>query len=331
MRNFSSLLLPAPARGNTINMFNLVQTYHKFSTLVLLPRLNLSSIQVQFKELIQINNNISHIQLQNSHKHFTINAEFEPLINRYQWFQTNSNGHIFTYIGSNLIYLHQLIYGNYNTSIHVIDHINRNVLDNTLSNLRLATVSQNAINKSNFTNNPTGFMGIKPTNFNTYQVSIGVNNKNLNIGTFTDLSTAIKIRLQAEWDYFGEFSPNLDKFEEYGVEKYTVQDLLDKYSQYVNYAICDCDIKSIKKTMGIYDKVGFHHSDIIDIFSMRIVDSKSWAKLYNGCGKSAFIKHMEQLGLSWDDIEVEKWYSETRNPYVKLIQVKDTIDFQPLK
>ena len=148
--------------------------------MVLLPRLYLKELKLI--NVNQNNNNISHIQLQNSDKFFIINTEFEPLINRYQWFQTNSNGHIFTYIGSNLTYLHQLIYGNYNTSIYVIDHINRNVLDNTLSNLRLATVSQNGINKSNFTNNPTGFMGIKPTNFNTYQVSIGVNNKNLNIG-----------------------------------------------------------------------------------------------------------------------------------------------------
>lgn len=93
----------------------------------------------------------------------------------------------------------------------VVDHINGNTLDNRRANLRICTAKENARNTSASRTSKTGFPGIRITKFGKYNVRIMVNRKNLHIGNFDDLASAIDARKAAEIKYFGEFSPSLSR------------------------------------------------------------------------------------------------------------------------
>ncbi|NBW23602.1 MAG: Pathogenesis-related transcriptional factor and ERF protein [Caulobacteraceae bacterium] len=88
-----------------------------------------------------------------------------------------------------------------------IDHINGNRSDNRISNLREATVSQNALNRSYQSNSKTKYKCInwKPDR-KKYRVKIGVNKKYYHIGYFVNLDEAIKARDIAIKKLHGEFA-----------------------------------------------------------------------------------------------------------------------------
>lgn len=98
------------------------------------------------------------------------------------------------------------------------DHINRNPLDNRKENLRQATVSENAMNRSKYKNNTSNVSGVcwrKDTlKWRSY---IQVGNETYNLGSFVNKDNAIIARLSAEVKYFGEFAPQKHLFKEYGL------------------------------------------------------------------------------------------------------------------
>lgn len=89
----------------------------------------------------------------------------------------------------------------------LIDHKNRNKYDNRLSNLRIATHSENAYNKSIASNNTVRIAG---TYFDgkrkVWRVRIQCNGKRIHVGTFTNKKDAAVARAVAERNYFGEFA-----------------------------------------------------------------------------------------------------------------------------
>lgn len=91
-----------------------------------------------------------------------IDDEFYPLVSRYKWhvYKECQKYYAYTnvYIGKKQYKLgiHRLIKG---MTAHHVDHINRNPLDNRLSNLRFATAAQNATNKD-YRRNKCGFRGV---------------------------------------------------------------------------------------------------------------------------------------------------------------------------
>ena len=94
-----------------------------------------------------------------------------------------------------------------------VDHINQQKNDNSASNLRWVTSSENQMNMINpRTNNTSGFAGIQSRKYKgnhvSWRVRIGLNNKRINIGDFKDYDDAVKARQEAEQLYFGEFAPN---------------------------------------------------------------------------------------------------------------------------
>lgn len=87
-----------------------------------------------------------------------------------------------------------------------IDHIDRDRANNSFSNLREATRSENLMN-SKARGNITGFKGVRPSNKGTgFQAHITVNRETIFLGTYTTVEEAAARRQLAEREYFGSFS-----------------------------------------------------------------------------------------------------------------------------
>lgn len=81
----------------------------------------------------------------------------------------------------------------------VVDHINHNKLDNRKSNLRICTRHENSCNRRPIKR------GITQIESGKYTVSITFNYKNIYLGSYDTYEDALKVRLKAEEEYFGEF------------------------------------------------------------------------------------------------------------------------------
>ena len=87
----------------------------------------------------------------------------------------------------------------------IIDHINRNGLDNRKSNLRLATNSQNQMNKELFKRTKSGYRGVFPQN-GKWRVFISINRKRHNLGYFSTKEEAAQVYNQVAKKHHGEFA-----------------------------------------------------------------------------------------------------------------------------
>ncbi len=87
----------------------------------------------------------------------------------------------------------------------VVDHADGNGLNNTRSNLRLATRSQNNSNRAIRSDNSSGYVGISPIR-SKWRAVIQVRGKIIHLGAFSDLRDAVEARNAAAIQYFGEFA-----------------------------------------------------------------------------------------------------------------------------
>lgn len=89
----------------------------------------------------------------------------------------------------------------------VVDHINRNPLDNRKCNLRICTQKGNIANSKIFSNNTTGYKGVS---FNkkqkTYLSHINVDQRQLYLGNFETAEDAANAYNNAAILYFKEFA-----------------------------------------------------------------------------------------------------------------------------
>ena len=115
------------------------------------------------------------------------------------------------------IYMHRLILNAKNGE--VVDHINRNRLNNLKNNLRITDNFGNARNASIAKNNTSGITGVVfDKRYNQWIAQITINYQNKRLGSFVNKEDAIRARLYAEKEYFGEFAPQRHLFIEYGIE-----------------------------------------------------------------------------------------------------------------
>ena len=124
--------------------------------------------------------------------------------------------YIQTRIKGKMIKLHRYIM-NINNSNLVVDHINRNPLDNRKSNLRICSYKENSFNKSIRVDNTSGIQGVSFHKINKkWRAKIKYNNLTIHLGYFEDINEALINRRVAEEILFGEYSPNekLDNVEE---------------------------------------------------------------------------------------------------------------------
>jgi hypothetical protein len=86
----------------------------------------------------------------------------------------------------------------------VVDHINRNTLDNRKENLRNISTAENARNTKVYKNNKTGIKGVSyRENQKLFIASLKVNRKQIHIGHYKTLEEAEKAITKARLDLFG--------------------------------------------------------------------------------------------------------------------------------
>ncbi len=87
-----------------------------------------------------------------------------------------------------------------------VDHKNTDPTDDSIGNLRLATSSQQAINRRTNTRNTSGRKGVTwDKSRNYWKATICVNGVVTSLGASKDIEVAIRLREEAELLMFGEF------------------------------------------------------------------------------------------------------------------------------
>ena len=107
-----------------------------------------------------------------------------------------------------VLYLeHRLIYMyHHGVMPKLLDHINRDVTDNRIENLRPATRAENVINTSARSDSSTKVKGVYQRSKNCYRADITVNKKRILLGHFSTVAEAAKARAEAEKYYYGKFA-----------------------------------------------------------------------------------------------------------------------------
>lgn len=107
-------------------------------------------------------------------------------------------------------YAHRVVWELHNGKLskgEQIDHIDQNPSNNRISNLRIATNSENNCNRSRQSNNTSGFKGVSWNKFTqSWEAYIKLNGKRKFLGYFLRKeSAALAYRLNAEM-YHGQFA-----------------------------------------------------------------------------------------------------------------------------
>lgn len=124
------------------------------------------------------------------------------------WWFIAKDGYATTYRNGRYIKFHVLIMDC--PEGYERDHINGNRADNRRINLRVIPASANRFNKGLSRRNKSGYPGVFWYEARKkYQVSIGVNGKQIHIGYFSNYDEAVKAKIAAEEKYFGEYRRKL--------------------------------------------------------------------------------------------------------------------------
>lgn len=93
----------------------------------------------------------------------------------------------------------------------IVDHRNRNRLDNRRENLRAATQAENSRNTDLSSNNTSGAKGVTPTPSGGWRARIWFNRKEIHIGTFETREDAQQAYDRKARELHGDFaSPNVE-------------------------------------------------------------------------------------------------------------------------
>jgi len=121
--------------------------------------------------------------------------------------RTVRNGYIQVCIDGNRLLAQQIIFKMFNGYIpNIIDHINGNVADNRVENLRSVTQSQNCYNSKISTRNKSGVKNVcwvKASN--KWHVQVSLNKKQQSFGFFESLELADLVATEARNKYHGEY------------------------------------------------------------------------------------------------------------------------------
>ena len=92
----------------------------------------------------------------------------------------------------------------------IVDHIDRDPLNNTLGNLRVVTKQENAMNAGVRSDNSTGYKGVSyHKRSGKYRAYIAINGKQKHLGLYTSADDAARAYATAARSYFGEYAAAL--------------------------------------------------------------------------------------------------------------------------
>lgn len=115
-------------------------------------------------------------------------------------------GYLVMTVGLKTYLLHRLVLGLKKSDDICVDHINGVRSDNRKANLRLATTSQNGMNRVRL-NNSSGITGIYwGKSRERWCAHIAAGKKRIFLGRFASLEDAVKARRKAEDTYHGQFA-----------------------------------------------------------------------------------------------------------------------------
>lgn len=146
-----------------------------------------------------------------------IDADDLNRVIRHKW-RLGTWGYVSTDIDGKDISMQRFILNEFKIE-NIVDHINRDKLDNRKSNLRIADKSLNAVNvgiRANNTSNVTGVSWNK--NANSWRAYINYQGGRIELGHRKNFNDAVILRLNAENKYYPGMQPQKELFEKYGVE-----------------------------------------------------------------------------------------------------------------
>lgn len=132
-----------------------------------------------------------------------LDAENVDLVSSYQW-AVGIHGYVTSGAGKRQILLHRLVAGAGNGCI--VDHVNRNKLDNRRSNLRICTCQQNMFNREQQANNQSGYKGVCQTKDGLWQAQIQYCGRAVYLGRYGDALSAAMAYDMAAKRLFGEYA-----------------------------------------------------------------------------------------------------------------------------
>lgn len=124
------------------------------------------------------------------------------MVSSHQWF-LDSFGYPCSSIGGKSVRLHRVIHPEVPKGM-VVDHINRNKLDNRRCNLRVVTQRENCHNSSLRSTNKSGVTGVfLDKRVGRWRAQIYHGGKVIHVGIFDCFDDAVKARKDAEVKYYG--------------------------------------------------------------------------------------------------------------------------------
>lgn len=164
----------------------------------------------------------------NNNLEFYIDKEDYELINGYTWY-INSKGYVATRgkrddeeSDKYTMFLHRLIMNLEKTDnyhIEEVEHIDRNPLNNRKNNLMIKKHSENMLNKSKYKNNTSGITGVNwSKSKQKWTVRVYKDRKVAYFKEVKDFDEAVRLRLIAEKEIFGEHAGQRHLFDLYGIK-----------------------------------------------------------------------------------------------------------------
>jgi hypothetical protein len=140
-------------------------------------------------------------------------------ISQHKWYSFDNDGsgsrcYAICKIRGKTVYMHRMVMGAQEGEY--VDHIDGNGLNNSRSNLRFVTLSQNNMNQRIRPDNTSGHKGISwCPDREKYQVYVNINRKRKSLGRYRTLEEAIYVRDLAVKEHYGEFASENSSLPEY--------------------------------------------------------------------------------------------------------------------